>query len=471
MLGTAESPLRVAIVGAGPAGFYAAGHLLKNKQHPELVAEVDLFDKLPTPYGLVRAGVAPDHPKIKSVTRVYEKTAAESRFRFFGGVQLGRDLQREDLLRHYHAVIYSFGTATDRRLWIDGEELPGSVPATEFVAWYNGHPDASALTFDLSAERAVVVGNGNVAIDVARMLLLGREELAGTDTADHAIDAIGAGGVREVQILGRRGPAQAAFTNPELLELGELSGVDVVVDPADLELDERSAASLDQAGEATARKNVEILRDYAARPHTGASKRIVLRFFVSPVRIEGDGRVERVVLERNELVAEGGALRARGTGEEQTLETGLLFRAVGYKGAPVSGIPFDERAGLIRNEHGRVTDDAGTHLHGEYAAGWIKRGPSGVIGTNKKCANDTVDELLHDWTTGHLNAPQDPSRAAIDALLRGRVGDDLVEWAGWKAIDAAEIAAGAPQGRPRVKLVTYDALGEAAKAATGATAG
>ncbi len=465
MLGTPDSPLRVAIVGAGPSGFYAAGHLLKNKHHPDLVVDVDLFDKLPTPYGLVRAGVAPDHPKIKSVTRVYEKTAADPRFRFLGGVELGRDITREELLRHYHAVIYTFGTSTDRRLWIDGEDLPGSVPATEFVAWYNGHPDASSLEFDLSSERAVVVGNGNVAIDVARMLLLPREELAGTDTADHAIDAIDAAGVREVQILGRRGPAQAAFTNPELLELGEMTDVDVVVDPADLELDEHSLAALDQAGAGTARKNVEILREYAARPLAGASKRIVLRFFVSPARLEGDGKVERIVLERNELVAEAGAMRAKGTGVEESLDTGLVFRAVGYKGVPLAGIPFDDRAGLIRNEAGRVTDESGSHLHGEYAAGWIKRGPSGVIGTNKKCANDTVDVLLQDWTTRHLNVPEDPSRAGIDALLAGR-GVEVIDWTGWQAIDAAEQAAGEPQGRPRVKLVTHDALRDAASRAT-----
>lgn len=468
MPGTTESPLRVAIIGAGPSGFYAAGTLLKNKQHPDLVAEVDLFDKLPTPYGLVRAGVAPDHPKIKSVTRVFDKTAANPRFRFYGGVEFGKDITREELLDHYHAVIYTFGTSTDRKLWIDGEDLPGSIPATEFVAWYNGHPDASDLTFDLSAKRAVVIGNGNVAIDVARMVLLSREELAGTDTADHAIDAIATGGIEEVVICGRRGPAQAAFTNPELLELGEIEGVDVVVDAADLELDEHSAASLDQAGEATARKNVEILREYAARERTGAPKRIVLKFFSSPIRLEGDGKVERIVLGRTTLVADGGQLRAKATGEEETLDAGLVFRAVGYRGVEVGGLPFEDGSGLIRNEAGRVTDDAGAHLHGEYTAGWIKRGPSGVIGTNKKCATDTVTELLHDVTTNHLATPSTPDPAAIDALIRERV-PNVVDWAGWQAIDQIETAAGEPQGRPRVKLVTYDALYDAASKA-GATA-
>lgn len=467
MLGTEASPLRVAIVGAGPSGFYAAGHLLKNKQQPDLVVEIDLFDKLPTPYGLVRAGVAPDHPKIKSVTRIFDKSAADPRFRFFGGVELGRNLSREDLLAHYHAVLYTFGTQTDRRLGIDGEDLPGSIPATEFVAWYNGHPDAAGAEFDLSTERAVVIGNGNVAVDVARMLLLPREELAGTDTADHAIDAIAESTVREVVIVGRRGPAQAAFTNPELLELGEMTDVDVIVDPAVLELDEHSLAALDQAGEGTARKNVEILREYAARPLTGASKRIELRFLASPLRIEGEGRVERIVLERNELVAQDGAMKARGTGEEQVIEAGLVFRAVGYLGLPVGGVPFDERRGLLRNEEGRILDEAGVPLHGEYTAGWIKRGPSGVIGTNKKCAADTVEQLLHDLTTGHLNEPADATRAGIDAVLAAKAPDH-VDWTGWQAIDAAEVAAGEPQGRPRVKLVTYESLAEAAAGAPAA---
>lgn len=460
MLGTAENPLRVAIIGAGPSGFYAAGHLLKNKSHPDLAVEVDLFDRLPTPFGLVRAGVAPDHPKIKSVTRVYDKTAADPRFRFFGGVEIGRDLSRAELLEHYHAVIYTVGAQTDRRLGIPGEDLPGSVPATTFVAWYNGHPDAAGLEFDLSAERAVVVGNGNVAIDVARMLLLPHEELFATDTADHAIAGITAGGVKEVVICGRRGPAQSAFTNPEILELGEMTDVDVIVDPADLELDPTSEASLEH--DTTARKNVEILRRYAERPPTGASRRIVLRFFVSPLELQGDGKVERVVLGRNELLTDDtGAQYARATGETETLDAGLVFRAVGYRGVQLEGVPFDDRTGLIRNVAGRITDEAGHVRRGEYTAGWIKRGPSGVIGTNKKCANDTVDQLLEDLQGFALHEPTGPEPAALDALLAER-GVRRVEWEGWQAINAAETAAGEPHGRPRVKLVTHDELHEAA---------
>lgn len=461
MLGTDSSPLRVAIVGAGPSGFYAAGHLLKNKTHPELAVAVDLYDRLPTPFGLVRAGVAPDHPKIKSVTRVYDKIAADPRFRFFGGVQVGRDLKREELLSHYHAVIYTVGAQTDRRLGVIGEDLPGSYPATIFVAWYNGHPDAADVEFDLSAERAVVIGNGNVAIDVARMLLLPREELEATDTAERAIEAIAGAGVREVVICGRRGPAQAAFTNPELLELGEMEDVDVIVDPADLEIDETSQKLLD--ANATRRKNVEILRDYAARPLKGASKRIVLRFCVSPAEIGGDGKVERVVIGHNELVTdEHGEQYSKPKGTRETIEAGLVFRAVGYRGVQLDGVPFDERTGLIRNVGGRITGEDGHPRRGEYTAGWIKRGPSGVIGTNKKCAQDTVDLLLDDMHGGALPPLQGPEPAALDALLAER-GIRVVDWAGWQAIDAEETAAGAPKGRPRVKRVTYEELHAAAK--------
>ena len=461
MLGTADSPLRVAIIGAGPSGFYAAGHLLKNKHHPDLVAEVDLYDKLPTPFGLVRAGVAPDHPKIKAVTRVYDKTAAHPNFRFYGGVEIGKHITRDELVDRYHAVIYTTGAQTDRRLGIDGEDLPGSVPATDFVAWYNGHPDAHAHEFDLSSQRAVVVGNGNVAIDVARMLLLDHEELGATDTADHAISGITESAIEEVVILGRRGPAQAAFTNPEILELGVMKGVDIVVDPADLELDPVSAASLEVEGNGTARKNVEILRGYAARELSGAPKRIVLRFFASPAEIQGDGKVEQIVLERNELVQENGVQKARSTGERETLETGLVFRAVGYMGVPIPGVPFEGRSGLIRNVEGRVVSEDGTTHHGEYTAGWVKRGPSGVIGTNKKCAHDTVDELFIDLEAGTLTGAGNTDRDAIDQLLRERV-PHLVDWTGWQAIDAAETAAGEPHGRPRVKHVTIETLLEAA---------
>ncbi|WP_205697219.1 FAD-dependent oxidoreductase [Conexibacter sp. SYSU D00693] len=456
-----SGPLRVAIFGAGPSGFYAASQLLKVAE-PEF--EVDLFDRLPTPYGLVRAGVAPDHPNIKVVTKAFDKTAKHERFRFFGHVCLGEDVSREELLERYHAVLYAVGTSTDRRMGIPGEDLKGSHPATEFVSWYNGHPDFAELEFELqTAKRVAVIGNGNVAMDVARMIALAPDELAVTDTADHAIDVLNAAGVEEVVILGRRGPAQAAFTNPELREMGELERADVVVDPADLELDEESAAWLaSEEAHRTNKLNVEILREYAAREPEGKPMRVRFRFLVSPVEVLGDddGRVRALKLERNAI--QGG--RAVGTGETEELDCQLVFRSIGYRGLPLAGIPFDDQRGLIRNEGGRVCDASGAPLPGEYCAGWIKRGPSGVIGTNKKDAQDTVDKLLEDAAAGKLNAP---TKDDVLELLTERV-EHLVEWTGWEAIDAAERAAGEPQGRPRVKLVEWDALREAGRGAPAA---
>ena len=319
---------------------------------------MDIFDRLPTPFGLVRAGVAPDHPKIKSVIRVYEKTAAREGFRFFGNVEVGRHVSAAELAERYHAVIHAYGSPTDRQLGIPGEDLQGSHPATAFVAWYNAHPDFAELEFDLSCERAVVIGNGNVATDLARMLALTREELETTDTAEHAIDVLGASKVREIVVLGRRGPAQAAFTNPELRELGEMKDADVDVDPAEVELDDLSRAYLasDEA-DITTRKNVEIFTEFSQRQPEGKRRRIVLRFLRSPVEIQGDGRVERLIVARNELYRdESGAIRPRDTGERETLECGLVFRSIGYKGVGLEGVPFDERRGVIPNQGGRVSD-------------------------------------------------------------------------------------------------------------------
>ncbi len=447
---------RAAIIGAGPSGFYAADQLLRAG------FEVDLLDALPTPFGLVRAGVAPDHPKIKSVTRVYARTAAHESFRFFGGVTLGADISREELLERYHAVVYALGTATDNRLGIPGEDRPGSHAATEFVAWYNGHPHFAHQTFDLDCERAVVIGNGNVALDVARMLVLDPSELAPTDTADHALEAFGAAGVAEVVLLGRRGPAEAAFTNPELLELGELARADVIVDPAQLE-------GVPEPPDAIKRRNVEILRDYSRRSPAGRSHRLELRFLRSPLEIlgEGDrGRVTGVRVGINRLVAgEDGGVRAEPTGEQEVIECGLVLRSIGYRGLPLAGIPFDERRGLIRNRGGRVESDSGT-CRGEYVVGWIKRGPSGVIGTNKKDASDTVARIREDLEAGALRSP-DPelsSPEAVGAWLIERV-PELVTWEGWQAIDAHETALGEPAGRPRVKLVRIEALIEASRGA------
>src|SRR5919197_706106 len=408
-------PVRVAMVGAGPAGFYACEELLKQERF-----EVDLYDALPTPFGLVRAGVAPDHPKIKSVTRRFEKTARHPAFRFFGGVELGVDVARADLLARYHAVVYAVGTRDDNRLGITGEDRPGSHAATEFVAWYNGHPDYADHAFDLSARVAVVIGNGNVALDVARMLVLDGDEVAVPDSVDHAVAGLAAARVEHVILLGRRGPAQAAFTNPELLELGELTRCDVVVDGVEAELDEHSAAWLEEPGRGIARRNVAILEDYAKRPPAGRSHCI--------------------------------ELRAVPTGAEEIIECGLVLRSIGYRGRPLPDVPFDERRGLIRNAGGRVTTEDGEPIPGEYAVGWIKRGPSGVIGTNKKDASETIAWLLEDAQAGRLNEPSEPDRDAVEPWLRARI-PGLVTWDGWKGIDEHEVAQGEPQGRPRVKLV------------------
>ena len=447
-------------MGAGPAGFYAAEHLLRRD---DVHVAVDLYDKLPTPFGLVRAGVAPDHPKIKSVIRVYEKTAAREGFRFFGGVEVGRDVTADELAKRYHAAIYAYGTATDRKLGIPGEELPGSHAATEFVNWYNAHPDFAEREFDLSSERAVVIGNGNVATDVARMLALTREELGCTDTADHAIEPLARSGVREIVILGRRGPAQASFTNPELRELGEMADADIVVDPAECELDPLSREWLDsEEATPTNRRNVEILSDFADREPEGKRKRIVMRFLRSPVEIQGSERVEGIVLARNELYRdERGAVRARDTGERETLDCGLVLRSIGYRGIGVDGLPFDERRGTIANEGGRVVEpDTGERVPGQYVVGWIKRGPSGVIGTNKKDAQETVDAIFEDLAAGAIPEP-DPGAVAIEELLAERVPDH-VEWSGWELIDSAEQERGKPLGRPRVKFVSVAEMLDAA---------
>jgi ferredoxin--NADP+ reductase len=441
-------PLRVAVVGSGPAGFYAAGALLG----ADVPTEVDLFERLPTPWGLVRLGVAPDHPKIKSVSRAFERIAAQPGFRFFGNVTVGRDLQHTELLELYDAVVYAVGAQSDRRMGIPGEDLPGSWPATEFVAWYNGHPDHQHLEFDLSGERAVVIGNGNVAVDVARMLALTPEELAPTDTTDRAIDAIGSSGIREIVMLGRRGPAQAAFTTPELIELGELAGADVIVDPADLEGAE--------ATDTNAERNLEVLRAYAAREPAGKPKRLVLRFLLSPVALEGDGHVEAVDLVRNRLEPDGrGGLKAVATGEHETLPAGIVFRSVGYRGVALPHVPFDEERGTIRNDRGRVLDEDGAQVAGVYATGWIKRGPSGVIGTNKKDATETVELLLEDLA----DAPR-KARTAQEAerFVAERV-PQLLMYDHWTSIDEVERAAGEKLGRPRVKLCSWDELLAAAE--------
>jgi ferredoxin--NADP+ reductase len=457
-----STTLRVAVVGSGPAGFYAAAALLD----ADVPVEVDMIERLPTPWGLVRLGVAPDHPKLKSVSRAYERIALKPGFRFFGNVEVGRHLSHTDLLRLYDAVVYAVGSQTDRRLGIPGEDLEGSWSATEFVAWYNGHPDFQELSFDLDIERAVVIGNGNVALDVARMLALTPEELAPTDATEPAITAIGASTIREIVIVGRRGPAQASWTTQELKEMGELAGADVVVDPAELQLDPASEASL--AHDTNARRNMEVLRGFAARQAGGKPVTVRFRFFLSPVAVHGDERVEAIELVRNQLDERDGRLIATPTEEHETIECGLVFRSIGYQGVALPDLPFDEKRGTIRNESGRVLD-AGGPVPRVYCAGWIKRGPTGIIGTNKKDAMETVAALLEDVEQGRIAHRDEVTAEAVDALLSER-GVRAVLYPGWTSIDEVERAAGKKLGRPRVKLTTWDDLLEAAERVAAKTA-
>jgi ferredoxin--NADP+ reductase len=446
----------VAVVGAGPAGFFSADSLLKREG---LNVSVDLVNRFPTPFGLVRDGVAPDHQKIKSVTRSFERTASDPRVRYFGNVTFGVDVSREDLRAHYDQIVYAVGAPSDRRMGIPGEDLAGSLPATAFVAWYNGHPEFVDLAPDLSVRRVVVVGNGNVAVDVTRILVRPVADLETTDIADHALRALRSSRVEEVVVLGRRGPVQAAFTTPELRELGELGGVDVEVDPRDLDLDPESAAALE--GNQTATRNLERLRDFAAREPRSGHRRIVLRFLTSPVEVlsDGSGRVKGVRIEKNELVRrQDGTMRPRGTGEYETLECGMILRSVGYRCVPLAGVPFDEVRGVIANSGGRVTEGPqGPIALGEYVVGWAKRGPSGVIGTNKADAADTVDRMVEDLAEVRPVSGDAWRPEAAEALLRSRVSS-LVDWEGWQRLDREERMRGEAQGRPRDKICRVEEM-------------
>ncbi len=441
------------MIGAGPAGFFTTEALLKS---PDVTCTVDLFDRLPTPYGLVRDGVAPDHQSIKKVTGKFEGIAADPRVRFFGNVSLETDVSCDDVRRHYHQVVYAVGARSDRHLGIPGEDLPGSHPATDFVAWYNGHPDFADHPFDLDHVCAVVIGNGNVAVDVARILVTDPDELATTDIADHALEVLRGSGIREVMMLGRRGPAQAKFTSVELKELGRLAGVHVAIDPADLVLDEASRTFAEN--DRLARRNVEILRGLVDRSDEGLSRRLRLRFLSSPVELlPGNGRVAGVRIERNRLVpGENGVLRSEGTGAYEVVEAGLVLRSVGYRGVPLRGVPFDPDRAVIPNARGRVTrEPGGAVVRGEYVAGWIKRGPTGIIGTNKPDAAETVEAMLADVAAGMTLSPALPQREAVDALLIDR-GLRFVTFEDWSRLDEAERAEGERRGRPRVKIVRVE---------------
>jgi ferredoxin--NADP+ reductase len=445
-LGSAERPVRVAIIGAGPSAFYAAEGLLQNKT---LNISVDMYDRKPTPFGLVRDGVAPDHQKIKSVTRVYDKTAAHPRFRFFGNVTFGRDLSLDDLKSYYDQIIFAVGAQSDRRMGVPGEDLEGSYPATVFVAWYNGHIDYSHLDFDLSQESVAIIGQGNVAIDVTRILAKSPEELAITDIADHALERLRSSKVKTIYVIGRRGPAQAAFTNVELRELGELDVTELIVDPAELELDPASEASL--ANDRVASKNLETLRENAAKERTNKERQIVIRFLRSPVEVIGEsGKVTGIKLQKNVLKQnEDGSIAAVGTDEYETLPVGLIFRSIGYKGAPLEGVPYDDRKGTIPNTLGRIINE-GEPVVGQYVVGWAKRGPSGIIGTNKPDSLETVKQMVADIEAGVI-APASADADQIEALLQER-NVRYVTFSDWKRLDETETSRGLPQGRPRVKF-------------------
>ena len=445
-LGSPENPLRVAVVGSGPSGFYAAESLLQSDKK----VTVDMFERLPAPYGLVRYGVAPDHPKIKNVIKIYERIAEKPGFFFWGNVNVGRDIGILELRNFYDVILLAYGASSDRKLGITGEDLPGSYTATEFVAWYNGHPDYRDRKFDLSGKVAVVIGQGNVAADVCRILCKTLEELKNTDIASYALEALAQSKVQEVHMIGRRGPAQAAFTPIEIREFGELADCDPVVSPAELELNPASRTELETVKELTRKKNIEILQKFASLGVSQKRKKFFVRFLRSPVEIKGGGRVERIVLEKNRLEGEPGRQKAKGTGEKEEMACGLLFRSVGYHGVPTPGVPFDERAGVIPSQEGRVTE-SGKVIPGLYAAGWIKRGPTGVIGTNKADSSETVRHIFEDIS--HLTpCLRRDTRPLLESLKKK--GARVVSFPGWKRIDAREIERGQPAGKPREKFTS-----------------
>lgn len=456
-IGSEANPLRVAIVGAGPAGFYAAERLFKEK---DLSVQVDMFERLPIPFGLVRFGVAPDHPKIKSVTKVFDRIAKKPGFRFFGHVDVGKDISVEELKQYYHQIIFTIGAPTDRNLPVPGVEFTGNYPATEFVAWYNGHPDYRNYQFDLTKERAAVVGIGNVALDVARILVRDTEELAKTDIADYALDALRESNIKEVYVLGRRGPAQAAFTPPEAKELLELKGVDTLVLPEEAKLDPLSQESMATADRGVVR-NVEIIQQMAQNKPTGQPRKLMIRFLVSPVEIFGNdkGEVVGMKLVKNELYkTESGTLRPKATDKFEEMPIDLVFRSVGYRGVPVPGVPFNDRWGVIMNQEGRVIEvDSGQQVIGEYTAGWIKRGPSGVIGTNKPDAVETVVHMLEDLQADKVLHPAHPEAAAAEAFI-AKKQPRFVTYDDWLKIDEIEVARGKEQGRPRVKFTDVEEM-------------
>ena len=435
--------LRVAIIGSGPSGMYAADALASQDQVP---VSVDVIDALPVPFGLVRYGVAPDHLSIRSVRDTLDKVLDKPGVRFIGNLEVGRDVQVAELHEYFDAIIFTYGASRDRRLGIDGEDLDGSVAATDFVAWYCGHPDADRATFERllpSATSAVVVGVGNVAVDVSRVLAKTVAELEHTDMPQHVLDTLSRSQITDIHILGRRGPAQATFTTKELRELGELADADIIVDPNEVVLDAASEALM--ASDKAVARNVDVIRGWAGRVPSGKSRRIHLRFLARPIALSGDDRVREVTIESTELDGNGGV---RGTGRLSNIAADFVVRSVGYRGTALPDVPFDAQGNVIPHQEGRVVRD-GAVVSGEYVAGWIKRGPTGIIGTNKKDAAASVASLLADADA----LPQAPhgSIEAFDGLLLER-GIQVVQTPGWRSIDAAERRLGAERGRDRTTI-------------------
>ena len=439
-LGTQTLPLRVAIVGAGPSGFYVADSLFRSK----LSVVIDTFDKLPTPYGLLRGGVAPDHQQMKTVGKYYEKVALTPGFSFFGNVTIGKDVSVDELKQHYDVIVFTCGAQTDKKMGISGEDKQGSYTATEFVGWYNGNPDYQDLNVDLSKEKIAIVGQGNVAIDVARILAKTRQELASSDITEHALSLLDKSHVKEIHLIGRRGPVQAAFTELEIKELGELEDCDVVIDPQDLILNEASQIELDDPANNKARKNMLVLQEFAKRSVTNKAKKIVLHFFKSPLEVLGDTSVKGLRLGRNHLEGSPNQQKAVLTDQHAELQCDLIFRSVGYRGVRIEGVPFDDAKGIFPNQEGRMGNAM-------YCSGWIKRGPSGVLGSNKPDGAQTVQSILQDLES-LTPCPFRDSKAVLDILTLRNVR--VVTFEDWKKIDTEELNRGQALGKPREKMTS-----------------
>ena len=450
---------RIAIIGSGPAGFFAADHLFKNSN---LNIEIDMYDKLPTPFGLVRSGVAPDHQKIKTVTKVYDKIAGNPKFRFYGLIEFGNHITFEDLKKHYHQILFATGAQTDRRMNIPGEDLKRSHTATEFVAWYNGHPDFIGLEFDPSVEKIAIIGIGNVAVDVARILCRSENELSKTDITDYAFEKLKNSNLKEIYMIGRRGPAQAAFTNPEIKELGNLEIADVLTFKEEVELDDLTTRYLLDNPDRSTEKKVEMLKEFSNNSRT-KKKCLTIRFLLSPIKLlsDGNGNVKGLRLVKNRLYKSGdGSLRARASDEYETLNVDMVFRSIGYQGIPLPGIPFNENRGIIPNKKGRVTDQEGNKiLTGLYATGWIKRGPTGVIGTNKKDSGETVSLMIKDIHNNKTFQPESLGADKIEALIKEK-NSEYINYEDWLKINREEIKRGEKQGKPRVKFTKIEDIKE-----------